>query len=380
MNRLKISYFTSLGLVVLLAFGSMGCNCKTNTQTEKTINTSDPKAEENVVKLYDFLCHSDSLGIMFGHEDSFSYGIGWNYDDEPGTSDIYKVCGDFPAVFGWDLGHIETGSPVNIDSVNFELMKKMIVKAHEMGGINTVSWHPTHPITGGTTWDTTKAVTYILPGGTHHKKFKGWLTDVGNFFKSLKDKDGKNVPVVFRPYHEHNGSWFWWGDAITSVEEYNQLWKYTVSYLRDTMDIHNLLYAYSPNIVQSKEEYLAKYPGDEWVDLLGVDVYDFPHYGIDYGKVLPQNLEILKSVALEKDKPYALTETGNLCVKPHDWWTESLLKYTKGSGIRWALVWINIEEAQYYGPYPGQVSAENFKAFHDRAETVFLSDLPKIYE
>ncbi len=348
-------------------------------EPKKQVDVVDKQAEENVIKLYDFLCHSDTLGMMFGHEDTFSYGIGWKYNDEPGSSDIYKVSGNYPAVFGWDLGHIETGSPVNIDSVNFELMKKLIVKAHEMGGISTISWHPTHPSTGGTTWDTTKVVSDILPGGAYHDKFKGWLTSVGNFMKSLKDKEGKNVPVVFRPFHEHNGSWFWWGDAITSVQEYNDLWKFTVSYLRDSMQIHNLLYAYSPNNVSSKEEYLAKYPGDEWVDLLGLDVYDFPHYGIDYSKVLPENLAILKSIGLEKNKPYALTETGNLCVKPSDWWTESLLKYTRGSGVRWALVWINIEEAQYYGPYPGQVSADNFKEFEKSKETVFLSDLPKIY-
>ncbi len=353
------------------------CSCQPK---EEVIKLCDSKAETNVKKLFQFLQGSDTLGIMFGHEDSFSYGIGWKYEDDPGSSDIYRVSGDYPAVFGWDLGHIETGSPVNIDSVNFKLMKKLIRKAYDMGAVNTISWHPTHPITGGTTWDTTVAVKHLLPGGEQHLKFKDWLNSVGTFLKSLKDEKGNGIPVVFRPYHEHNGSWFWWGDRFCSVDEYKQLWKYTVSHLRDSMDIHNLLYAYSPNIVKSSEEYLAKYPGDEWVDVLGIDVYDFPHYGIDYAKVLPENLQILKQIAQAKNKPYALTETGNLCVQPEKWWTESLLKYTKGSGIRWALVWINIEEAQYYGPYPGQVSAEDFKAFHKRAETLFLSDLPKIYE
>jgi len=371
---MNFKYYSGILILVLMVSVIQGCSTP-----GESVKLTDTRAEDNIIKLYNFLLHSDTLGIMFGHEDTFSYGIGWTYEDDPGSSDIYKVCGDYPAVFGWDLGHIETGSPVNIDSVNFGLMKKLIIKAHNMGGINTISWHPTHPGTGGNTWDTTVVVKDILPGGSKHEKFNQWLSSVGTFLRSLRDNQGNGIPIVFRPYHEHNGSWFWWGDELCSVEEYTQLWKYTVSYLRDTMDIHHLLYAYSPNIVQSKEEYLEKYPGDEWVDILGIDAYDFPQYGIDYSKVLPFNLNILAEVAIEKNKPYALTETGNHCVKPHDWWTESLLKYTNGTGIRWALLWINIEEGQYYGPYPGQVSADNFRSFHKREETVFLSDLPEIY-
>lgn len=372
---MRFKFIENIYLATVLIIGINSCSPK----DKETVKITDTKAEDSVKKLYEFLSGSDTLGIMFGHEDSFSYGIGWKYNDDPGNSDIYKVSGDYPAVFGWDLGHIETGSPVNIDSVNFKLMKKLITKAYHMGGINTISWHPTHPGTGGSTWDTTVVVKDILPGGILHNKFKGWLTSVGGFLKSLKDSTGNGIPIVFRPYHEHNGSWFWWGDRFCTLDEYKSLWKFTVGYLRDTMDIHNLLYAYSPNIVASKDEYLAKYPGNGWVDILGIDVYDFPHYGIDYSKVLPHCLQILKSVAKEKNKPYALTETGNLCVKPKEWWTESLLKYISGSGVRWALVWINIEEAQYYAPYPGQVSAENFKSFYNDNETLFLRDLPKIY-
>ncbi len=372
---MKLKINSIILLSGLLFFIVDGCT----PVAEAPLSITDKNADENVKKLYRFLETSDTLGIMFGHQDDLSYGIGWKYTDDPGSSDIYRVSGDYPAVFGWDLGHIETGSPVNIDSVDFGLMKKNIIRSYNMGGINTISWHPTHPVTGGTTWDTTKAVTHILPGGSHHEKFNGWLTAVGSFLKSLRDSSGNAVPVVFRPYHEHNGSWFWWGDDHCTVEEYKQLWKYTVCYLRDTIDIHNLLYAYSPNIVVSEEEYLEKYPGDEWVDFFGVDVYDFPHYGIDYGKELPKSLGILKKIATEKNRPYALTETGNLNVQPHDWWTESLLKYTSGTGIRWALVWINIEEAQYYAPYPGQVSEKNFKTFYNNDETLFLSDLPEIY-
>jgi len=319
--------------------------------------------------------------MMFGHQDALSYGLNWKYKDEPGACDVEKVCGDYPAVFGWDIGHIETGSAVNIDSVDFNLMRDNIRRAYEMGGINTISWHPMNPVTGGNTWDASiRTVAEILPGRPEAEKFKNWLTTIGEFFLSLKDGEGNEIPIIFRPYHEHTGSWFWWGHDITSKDEFVQLWKYTVSYLRDTMQVHNLLYAYSSDKIKTEDEYLLKYPGDEWVDILGCDVYDFPHYGVDYTKVMPECLSVLSKIGKQKQKPYALTETGNLCVKPEHWWTESLLKLTKGYGLSWALVWINIEDAQYYGPAPSNASAPDFREFYKRPETAFLKDLPEIYK
>ncbi len=341
---------------------------------------SDTKAYESVHQLYQFLCDTTSKGIMFGHQDSFSYGIGWKYKDDPGASDIEKVCGQYPAIFGWDLGHIETGSSVNIDSVDFNLMRKQILRVHKMGAINTISWHPTNPITGGSTWDTTHIVVKeILPGGSHEQKFNNWLRSLGHFFNSLKDEEGNYVPIIFRPYHEHTGNWFWWGNSHCSQEEFKKLWQHTASFLKDSVNVHNLLYCYSTDKVHSREEYLDKYPGDDIIDILGIDVYDFPHYGVNYPKVLPECLSVLQKVGKEKQMPIALTETGNLCVQDAKWWTNSLLKHAGGYGIKWFLVWINIEEAQYYGPYPGQMSAENFRDFEKHPETIFAKDLPNIF-
>lgn len=361
-----------------ILFGlSVACfvSCK-----ENVMETVDKNADARVTQLYSFLQDTTQDGIMFGHQDALAYGIGWTYADEPGACDVHKVCGDYPAVFGSDIGHIETGSSVNIDSVSFELMRQNILRAHKMGAINTVSWHPVNPVTGGTTWDiSTRVVEKILPGGAHADIFKNWLTIIGTYFLSLRDDSGDLIPVLFRPYHEHTGNWFWWGNEHCTQEEYIQLWKYTVSYLRDTMQVHNLLYVYSTDKVTTEQEYLHKYPGDEWVDVLGADVYDFPHFGVVYSEVMPQTLTVLSQIGKQKNKPYALTETGNICVKPAKWWTKSLLELSKDYGLRWVLVWINIEEAQYYAPYPGQVSAEDFKEFYRNPATVFAGDLPQIF-
>ena len=89
------------------------------------------------------------------------------------------------------------------------------------------------------------------------------------------------VPVLWRPYHEMNGDWFWWGKSHCTPDEFRALWKFTVSYLRDTAAVHNFIYAFSPdNRFNSEAEFLERYPGDEWVDMVGMDNYgDFGRDG-----------------------------------------------------------------------------------------------------
>ena len=84
---------------------------------------------------------------------------------------------------------------------------------------------------------------------------------------SLKGDRQEYIPVIFRPFHELNGSWFWWGGKNCTPEEIKQLYRFTVAYLRDQKNVHNLLYAYNTDRFTTKEDYLERYPGDEWVDI-----------------------------------------------------------------------------------------------------------------
>ena len=80
---------------------------------------------------------------------------------------------------------------------------------------------------------------------------------------------------MFRPFHEATGSWFWWGAAFCDAETYKSVYKYTVEYLRDKKEVHNFLYLYGPGSeAVSEEEYGIRYPGDEYVDVIGFDMYD----------------------------------------------------------------------------------------------------------
>ena len=87
---------------------------------------------------------------MYGHQDDPVYGVGWVGDEN--RSDVKSVCNDYPAVMGFDLGHLELGDSTNLDGVPFRRMRKEIVSQFERGGMVTLSWHLDNPLTGGTAW------------------------------------------------------------------------------------------------------------------------------------------------------------------------------------------------------------------------------------
>ena len=111
--------------------------------------------------------------------------LDWKY--VPGKSDIRDVTGEYPAVYGFDLGRIELGWPYNLDSVPFEKTRLFIREAYERGGVITLSWHLNNPLTGGTAWDNKPgAVASILPGGAKNALYTIWLDRVADFLASLK--------------------------------------------------------------------------------------------------------------------------------------------------------------------------------------------------
>ncbi len=318
--------------------------------------------------------------LLFGQQDFPFYGVEWTY--EPGRSDVREVCGDYPAVLGCELGEIELGNGRNLDGIPFDTMRREIVRHYLRGGLTTVSWHPRNPVTGGDAWDVsdTAAVRAVLPGGAAHAEFLGWLDTVADFLLSLRTPDGDPIPVMFRPWHEHTGSWFWWGERLCSADEYRALWRMTVGRLRNRGV--EMLTVYSPNPVATAEEYLGRYPGDAWVDLLGVDCYQGGP-GEEFVRRLDASLAVMDRLSAERGKPAAVTETGSEGIPEADWWTARLAKATEGHSAVYALVWRNAYREQraghYYVPYPGHASAGDFLKFRAGARIRFAGDMPALF-
>jgi mannan endo-1,4-beta-mannosidase len=190
--------------------------------------------------------------------------------------------------------------------------------------------------------------------------------------------------MIFRPYHEFDGDWFWWGRSHSTIDEFKSLWRFTVSYLRDSLNVHNFLYAFSPdNRFLTEKQYLERFPGDEWVDMLGMDNYGDmgrDRYALDTAAL---KLKIVSDYAKKAGKLAAFTETGLESIPNPTWWNETLLKVMRNSDMELAyvLVWRNDVRSptHYYAPYPGHTSVPDFIKFYNDPYTLFEKDLKGIY-
>lgn len=352
---------------------------------------SNPSATRETVNLYQNLKKLSAKGFMFGHQDDLAYGVNWRY--KPGNSDVKSVVDDYPAVYGWDLGGIELNQENNLDGIPFKKMRQFIIEAYGRGGVITISWHARSPMGAEKgAWDTTHGtVASILPGGTNHTLYKTWLDRVASFIGSLKGGKGEAIPVLFRPFHELTGNWFWWCRNACTEFEFITLWRFTAYYLQQEKKLNNLLWVYNTSDnVKTAEEFLKRYPGDDMVDMISFDSYQYddPEKNDWFVKNTNALLKMIDSIAVQKGKLTALSETGYEAIPYPDWWTNTLLKAVEGTKISYVLVWRNHGYAEwnkkmhYYAPYKGQISAGNFLEFFKLPYTFFEKDVAaeKLYQ
>jgi mannan endo-1,4-beta-mannosidase len=383
----------SIGLISLLL---VACTQPQTTshQVSQSVNTSQKSATSSGLSdahatvetraLYTHLQNIKQRHTLFGQQDALAYGFNWNGDDGAAIAraDVKDVTGSFPAVVGWDLGGLELGKNKNIDGVNMEKMRAGIQGVYQRGGVNTISWHMRNPVSGGDHADKAPAVKDILPGGSKHELFKARLDALAVFNENIKVGNAY-IPIIFRPWHEHNGEWFWWGKGNASEQDYIALWRFTINYLRNEKHIHNFIVATSPDrsrtdLKSFEQDYLYAYPGDEYVDIMGLDNYwDLGHPANQASATeqlanFTQSLSNLAVIANAHHKLAALTETGSESIPNPNFWTQILLKgmaaNEQSRQMVYVMVWRNATNGghnghHFYAPYPGHLSADDFVKF-----------------
>lgn len=398
-----------LSLALLFTTASLTCLAVKQTPREKLISR---------------LAKIQKKGYMYGHQDDTFYGVTWNWDKD--RSDTYDLVGDFPGVMGFDLGGIEKGDEKNLDSVPFTRIREAIILQHERGGIVTLSWHPRNPLIGSTAWIQNDTVNYneavaalnkigqqelvkqlpnpkhtvraILPGGSKHELFMTWLKRVSDFLLTLKDKKGNQIPLVFRPWHENNGSWFWWGQENCSDQEYHALWNLTQDYINSTTieciekaektckqkctkaatlgDC--LVWSYSPNLhgAWTEEAWLVRYPGDERIDLIGEDAYQWGTEQ-DFISGLDADLQVVTKIAREHGKLFAVTECGYKNSPDATWWQRVFKPIIEKYPVTYFLPWRNYSK-EHFGASPAASTADDFKAWAKHKNFLFVNDIKKV--
>ena len=381
--------------------------------TDKTLTMTDPKASDSAKALYAYLQGlTESDQVLFGHQNDVSRSVGTK--DELG--DVHDVTGsvsgifgiDSLALFGSEAGGTDAKSALE-NSINYSK------KAAENGAIVTLSAHMPNFISakikdnGDGTYDffdcnfneskdlSGDSLKKILPGGEKNKVFTAYLDTIATYANKLQES---NIPVIFRPLHENTGGWFWWGTGNTA-ESYKSLYAYTREYL-ESKGVHNMLYVYSPNgPLESEEEYMSRYPGDAYVDILAFDYYnDFNTYPAEadtsFFDHLDQTCQIVSAVAKKHDKLAAISETGarvmkkdgsdneGLLVKNNPVskvksgknWYEEVSNIAKKNDMPYYLVWANFSDTNFYVPYKhtdtmGQEMINEFIDYYNSAESIF---------
>lgn len=379
----------SMGVVCAALFANSALSA--NSSGESLRGLIDEDATRETRYLYRNLKDSSGKRLIFGMHDAVGYGVGWK--DDENRSDVEDVCGDLPGVFGWDaieITRLGTG----------DSLKRKIESVYRRGGINTICWHAYDPQGHSFYAKDIPEDSYagsivgtLLPGGDFHELYVERLREIGAFAKGIKGPKGESIPILFRPFHEQNGDWFWWGKAHCSPEEYVSLWRFTVEFLRDEMEAHNLIYVFSPDAGQygPAEEFFDRYPGDAYVDVFGIDGYWARSLEVDKPYFVDK-LRGLVANARSRGKLAIISETGDKSDAANggerlanvEWFTKSLLATVLEDedtrGVAFAMTWRNAHSGHHFNPYPGHPSVPDFIDFYNHPYTAFLKDIPGMYD
>ncbi|WP_217131221.1 glycosyl hydrolase [Streptomyces sp. AC558_RSS880] len=356
-----------------------------------SVRIVDDKATSATRALFAYLMRQQGNGILFGHQHALSYGFTFTTQDGK-SSDTQAAVGDHPALFGWDTlildGDERPGGEDAPEAENIAALSRCIRQADALGGINTLSAHMPNFVTGDNFYDTSgRVVSQILPGGTKHAQYNAFLDRIAKAVKGARRPDGTLIPVIFRPFHENNGGWFWWGAGHTTSAEYIEIFRYTVEYLRDTKGVRNLLYSYSPNSSFGGDPagYLKTYPGDGYVDVLGYDAYDNSAGSDAWLQGLAQDLAMVVRLAEGKGKVPAYTEFGESGEEGRNpQWFTKLLGAIKDDPVArrvtYMQTWANFGgDTRQYVPVPGHALHADFVQYAQDPYTVFAGDLRGVY-
>ncbi len=242
-----------------------------NSTYNVTSSLVNRNATANTKKLYSFLKDSYGKYVITGQQ--CDGGINGNE-----FKAIKNLTGDYPALLGLDM--MDYTPSRTAFGASSSAVEKAIEFANK-GGIVTLCWHwnaPTEYLNstanssdgwwGGFYTQSSKFDIAKVMNGQDAKGKKLLDRDIKEIAKQLKRLEKAGVPVIWRPLHEASGGWFWWG--AKGSDAYKKLWKYLYNELTNTYGCNNLIWVYNG---QSADWY----PGDEYVDIVGEDIYPGNH-------------------------------------------------------------------------------------------------------
>ena len=336
-----------------------------NIYTQAPVNPNNSKKARHVLK---FLNCIKGKAVLSGQENLATDVTKW-------TDIVKDITGEYPAILGedWSYGEDAYVKRQNIVAAATDYWQK--------GGLVSISWHQVNP----DTWDGSKdegpfddtqvkmeqeRFDELLDEISDlHKKYLSHLDTIAGYLSMLQDS---GVVVLWRPYHEMNGGWFWWGGKNNFAE----LWKIMFDRYTNYHELNNLIWVWSPNITNGKQERrLSDYfPGDNYVDIIGIDGYNNRRNWDENNK---DKSDLNNIISMSGENPIAITELGDL--PDPDW-----LQYQRPQIVWFLCWWTHIEDNgeayinQVY-KHPYVLNRSDLPGFSDN-NTVHLKIKDKVYD
>jgi mannan endo-1,4-beta-mannosidase len=219
--------------------------------------TADPNAMSDAKKILNYyytLPAKTDTKVIAGQFGQWGNSLAAGY--QAGVVALQASSGKWVSLMGTDWHDFNSGKA---------FVPAPLISWWNAGGLVTVDYHIDNPYGGGA-WSTGANLAGILTAGSAANKT--WLSELDWTASNLQTLQSSGVIVIWRPFHEMNGGWFWWGNG--DVASFVALWKHMFNYFTTTKGLHNLLWLYAPNTGGNMTKY---YPGDAYVDLVGIDGY-----------------------------------------------------------------------------------------------------------
>ena len=254
---------------------------KSLTSLSPTRTLSNPNASDSTKRLYNFLCDTYGNHIIAGQQEycgSHNYNS-WNdpdtfiKDNEAEFDYIKEQTGELPAIRGIDFLAYNTTS-----DWRDQAPERCIEWTNKYKGIATVTWHWNVPCEEGSTETafyvesasatyTTFSISKALTEGTWENEVL--MADIDLIAQELTKLKEADVPILWRPLHEAEGAWFWWG--AEGPEPCKELYRLLYDKLTNEYGLDNLIWTWTSYTFPTSS---AWYPGDDVVDLVGYDKYN----------------------------------------------------------------------------------------------------------
>lgn len=268
-----------------IVFVALGLFCGKGMSAEPANPKSNPATRAQLDYFYDLSGRTAGKRILSGQFSDFGNGANLRIMER-----VHEKTGHWPALVGVDYADFPRGS------LTTKVPNQVAINYWKKGGLVTVMAHMYNPANpkGGGLRDKGVILADLLKEGTDtHKR---WMQQLDLAADGLLELKRAGVVVLWRPFHEMNGGWFWWG--AQDFDTFIKVWRHMFHYFSETKGLDNLLWVYGPNHGQNTAKY---YPGDRYVDIVGLDAYtDF----ID-----PEHVRGYKEIAA-LPKPFGFTEYG----------------------------------------------------------------------